>query len=328
VLSNFTFLYFFLAILVVAICIQLIGIRKYKKITKVILTASIASILLSAMVTVPLIKLIGNGSLYYGGSSGFYHDTLISLFAFSLYHPYDADMARHILNAFLILLGFIIVFCLTKINNPDETFLDGKTIIISLITSITIVINLLNHYITGTLYLIDRTALFFIPLMTLILMYWIEELQARKAYWATSLILISLCVLTFVNFAVNANFKKTISWPYEAHSENILDKINAEGIKEKRKMTIDFSWPFEKSIGYYVEKNKYSNLTVVKDVYDREKLNKQADYYIYYNRSLEIVGYLADQQLILKMKRDTAWIYKDDDITVFTHLDTIAGGRN
>ena len=159
------------------------------------------------------------------------------------------------------------------------------------------------------------------------LMYWIEELQERKVNWVPSLLLISLSILSLINFGINANLKKTISWPFEAHTEHILDKINAEGLKVKRIMNIDFSWPFEKSIDYYVEKNKYSNLAIVKDANDREKLNNKADYYIYYNRSLDKVGYLADQQLILNLEKDTAWSYDEEDIFVFSQIDTIAASR-
>jgi hypothetical protein len=327
VLSNFSFLYFFLSILTVGVGLQLFRIRKNKKIIKVILTAFFASVLLTAMVALPLTKLINNGGLYYGGSTGFYHDTLVSLFAFILYHPYDTNTARAVLNISLFLLVSIIVLCFIKKQDQDNTFLEGKTLMICLLTSIAILINLLNHYITGTLFLIDRTALFYIPLMTIILIYWIEELQVRKVNWIPTLLLLSLCILTIVNFGININFKKTISWPFEAHSEKILNSINSEGIKGKRILTIDFSWPFEKSMGYYVEKNKYSNLAIAKDADDREKLNKRADYYIYYNRSLEKVGYFADQQIILNIEKDTAWLYKDEDIIVFTHLNTIAGGQ-
>jgi hypothetical protein len=328
VLSIFSFLYFFLTILIIGTVLTFITERKDKKIKAVLLTALVALLLMAAMVVVPIIKLIDNGGLYYGGTTGFYHDTLISIFAFSLYHPYNTGIAQIVLNIFLFLLGSIILYCLIKRQNLDGMFLQGKTILISLLTGLAILINLANHYISGTLYLIDRTALFYVPLLTILLMYWIEELQERKVNWVPSLLLISLSILSLVNFGINANFKKTISWPFDAHSESILGRINAEGIQEKRLMTIDFSWPFEKSIGYYFDKNKYSNLSIIKDAIDREKLNKNADYYIYYNKSLDKVGYLADQQLIHNLEKDTAWNFKDEDIFVFTHLDSTAGGRN
>jgi hypothetical protein len=328
VLSNFSFLYFFLTILIIGTVLTFITGRKEKKIKAVLLISLAAIVLLAAIMVVPIIKLIDNGGLYYGGTTGFYHDTLVSIFAFSLYHPYKIDFAQSVLNTYLILLGAIILFCLIKRQGLDAIFLQGKTLMMSLLTGIVIIINLSNHYITGTLYLIDRTALFYIPLITILLMYWIEELQERKVNWVPSLLLISLSILSLINFGINANFKKTISWPFEAYTEQIIDKINEEGMKEKRIMTVDFAWPFEKSIGYYVEMNKFSNLSIIKDANDREKLNNKADYYIYYNRSLDKVGYLADQQLILKLQKDTAWTYEDEDIYVFTHIDNTSGGRN
>ena len=136
VLSNFTFLYFFLTILILGIGLSLITFKNFKRISKVILTALVASVLLAAMLVVPIIKLIDNGGLYYGGTTGFYHDTLISIFAFSLYHPYDAGIAQSMLNAFLIILGAIIVYCLIKRQGLDALFLQGKTVLISLLTGI------------------------------------------------------------------------------------------------------------------------------------------------------------------------------------------------
>jgi hypothetical protein len=138
-----------------------------------------------------------------------------------------------------------------------------------------------------------------------------------------TILFLSLCIASIVNFGINANFRKSISWPFDAHSETILDKINSEGIAEKRIKTIDFSWPFESSFGYYISKNKYSNLQIVKDAKDREKLNASADYYIYYGRSMDKVGYLADKQLILNIKKDTAWSYESEDVYVFSKLDTL-----
>ncbi len=326
VLSNFTFLYFFLSVVLISVSSSLFNFKKNRKIGGTIIIAVSASLLLSAMIAVPIIKLIMNGGFYYGGTSGFYNDTLVSLFAYILYHPYNTVLAKVVLNIFLFLAGSIIVYCFIRRQVEDEMFLGGKTVIISLLTGLVIIINLTNHKVTGTPYLIDRTALLYIPLFIMFLVYWIEELQVRQVNWVSSLLFAALCILTLVNFGINANFRKTISWPFEAHSEQILDNINKEGTKTNKVMSVDFSWPFEKSFGYYVDKNKYSHLVLSKDADDREKLNPQADYYIYYGRSMEKVGYLAQQQLILNLKKDTAWLYDKEDVVVFSHLDTLTGG--
>ncbi len=327
VVSNFTFLYFFLTVIVIGTGSQIIHIRENKNIGKVMLTASVAIVVLAAMVALPLLKLADNGGLYYGGTNGFYHDTLVSLFAFSIYQPYDADTARRFLNVFLILLGAIIVYSFIRPQGENGTFLEGKTIMICLLTGTAIIINLLNHYITGTLYLTDRTALFYIPLLIILLMYWIEELQSRKVNWIPSVLLISLCILFIVNFGIHANFKKTIAWPFDAHTEKILERIDSIGSKENKVELIDFSWPFESSVNYYLNKKQYANLKISKDISDREKLNAKADFYIYYDKSMDKVGYFSEKQPIVNLRKDTLWSYKDEDVYVFINLDSLNGGR-
>jgi hypothetical protein len=326
VLSNFTFLYFFLSVFLFSVGSSFIYFKNNIKIGVTIIIAVSALLLLASIIAVPIIKLIMNGGFYYGGTDGFYKDTLVSLFAYILYHPYHTVLAKIVLNIFLFLAGSIIVYCFMRIDVEGEPSLAGKTQMISLLTGLIIIINLTNHTITGTPYLIDRTALLYIPLFIMSAAYWIEELQARHVNKIAALLFVTFCMLALVNFGINANFKKTISWPFEAHSEQILSNINAEGIKKNKVMSVDFSWPFEKSIGYYSAKNKYPNLTIIKDAEDREKLNRKADYYIYYSRSMDKVGYFAEKQLILNLRKDTVWKFEDEDVFVFTHLDTIAGG--
>ena len=185
--------------------------------------------------------------------------------------------------------------------------------------------NLINHFVSGTLYLTDRTALLFFPLLILLALFFADGINYKRFKVPSVVLTMIVCMFSLINFGMNANFRKTIVWTFDAHTEKILNKINQEGISTNKIMSIDFSWPLESSINYYTTKNKYSNLIVCKDGYNRETINFSADYYIYFDRSLDKVGYFSDKQLIRDLKKDTAWYYKSDDTYVFSRIAINAG---
>jgi hypothetical protein len=328
VLSNFTFLYFFLAIFGVGNIISLIMNKWKMDYLKVLVTGVLFTLLLALLIYIPMTKLIINERLYYGGNIGFYQDTLLSLFSFSLYHPYDLHLGRIVLNGFLLACGIIAVFTVFNRGKRSLELLTGKTAVILLLTGIIILATLLNHYISGTFYLTDRTALMFFPLMMCVIIFLADYVNHTALLIPVRIIVTVICVLSLLNFGINANFTKTILWPFDAHTESILSRINSIGKSENTIKTIDFSWPLESSVHYYLQKNNYSNLSCVKDANDRETLNLQSDYYIYYGKSQEKVGFNADKQLVLAIDKDTAWSYSSEDTYVFTNLDKNKGDGN
>jgi hypothetical protein len=326
-LSNFTFLYFFIAVLFTGNLIHLFKYKFEKEYYKVLLSSLILTILTALFIYLPLTKLIKNGGLYYGGNTGFYSDTLVSLFSFTLYRPYNIHPAHWVLNSFLEACALLLVFYIYSRVKSGIRFILNKELIIVLLTGIVLIVNIINHLISHTLFLTDRTALLYYPLIIMSMTFLADGVKSSQFKIPSLIIIVLTIVFSLINFTVNANFVKTIAWTFDAHTENILDRINSIGLKEKRIETLDFSWPFESSVNYYLNKKQYSNVRIVKDVNDRENLNRKANYYIYYNKSLDKVGYACDKQIIRSIRKDTAWIYKKEDIYVFTNLDTISGGR-
>ncbi len=327
VLSNFTFLYFFAAIIFTGNYIGIIQHKLNRNYIKIFLPSALLTLLLAAMIYTPLIKLISNQSLYYGGITGFYHDTLISLFSFSLYRPYDVRLAEVGLPLFLIMLTLMAVFYLVDTVKIKPTLWSDNGIIIMLLMGVSMMASLVNHYISASLYLTDRTALLFFPLLIMALIFFANGIKSNRFKIPSVVSVMLLCGFSLVNFSLNANEIKTISWPFDAHTEEILNKINAKGIEEKKTLMLDFSWPFESSIEYYVTKNKYSNIQVAKNIADRDQLNTQADYYIYYDKPLDKVGYHSDEQIIRNLKKDTAFSFQNEDIYVFKGFKSKEGGN-
>jgi hypothetical protein len=311
VLCNFSLLNYFvsLVILINVIALFLNTIQDYKS---TILKSFVASIILIIVIYEPIRKLKQNGNLYYGGSSNFYTDTLSSLAKYTFYSTESNTFIFYSLNIFL----FVLVLSIAVSFYSKHTFFSIRNIILSILILCILFVDL-QHYFFGTLYLIDRTALFFYPLFILCFCFSLNDFSEK---WYSKIIALILVSLFGVNFFTNANFYKTATWYFDAHSVSILNELNEKGKVENRKLKIDFSWPFQNSFDYYIQHNNYPFIEIVKNNSDRESLNKDADVYIYLIKSLEKVGYNAYNQKILFESKDTIIQYKSENIIVFDHI--------
>lgn len=129
----------------------------------------------------------------------------------------------------------------------------------------------------------------------------------------------SLLLVAFMfNFLANANFNKTATWYFEAHTQEILEKLNKEGKSEGEVVVIEYSWPFRSSIGYYLQKNEYPFVKSVEFLQNGETINKPADYYIYLDESLGNVGYFSDRDDIKKMEKTVEKRYPEEKIIIYS----------
>ncbi len=311
VLCNFSLLNYFLVLLFIVNLTSLLFNKQYK-IKQNLLISFAVLIPLILVIYEPIRKLKENGNLYYGGNTSFYSDTLVSLTKYTFYTSNTSSIIIYTLNIFIVILlnSTLLSFYFNRqILNPKNLLIGiALFCILSVIT---------QHYLLGTLYLIDRTALFFYPLFVLCLCFSLNALS--KKWLARPIALIVVCSFG-INFFLNANFYKTATWYFDAHSTSILDELNEIGKVENRRIKIDFSWPFQSSINYYVDNNKYPFIEIIKNEQDREDINPTADFYIYLNKSLEKVGYNANYQKINSYTKDTVKQYKTEGIIIYNNL--------
>lgn len=311
VLSNFTLLNYFLAILVVANLASLLFNTQFK-FKQSLKFSSFVVIPLILILYEPVRKLSGNGSLYYGGNTGFYSDTLISLAKYTCYTPNSSFIIASGLNAFILILAISVLLSLyynRQILNTRNLLL---SIIVFCISSV-----VMQHYLLGTLYLIDRTALFFYPLFILGSGFALDTYSEK---WFSKVIATILVCSFSINFFLHANVYKTATWFFDAHTYSILNELNDIGKAENRKIKIDFSWPFQSSMHYYNDNSKFAFIEIIKNNQNREDVNTSADYYIYLDQSLEKVGYNANSQKINSISRDTFKLYEKEKVVIFNHL--------
>lgn len=310
VLCNFSLLNYWISLVFILNLVALLSSSKYN-FKKTFFYSLIVTIILTIISYEPIRKLNTYGNLYYGGNTNFYSDTLTSLAKYSFYNQESNSFITYSLNIFLLIL---ILSIITSFFVRDSLYSLKNTILSITVVSILSVIT--QHYLFGTLYLIDRTALFLYPLFILILCFSFNNFSTLIKKLGITLVTLAFTI----NFCQNANFKKTAIWYFDAHTSEILTIINEEGKKQNRKLAIDFSWPFQSSVGYYIEKNRYPYIEIIKNKDDREDLNSNTDYYIYLTKSLEKVGYDANNQKILSLQRDTFMKYNTENIIVFENL--------
>lgn len=304
VLCNFSLLHYWLAAAAVVNGLAFV-FRKEYPFKKTLGYSFLTAVVLCAILYEPIRKLRVANRFYYGGNHDLYTDTLTSLAKYTCYSIEATPLVVNALNVFLVVLLLVLGAALAQkptVRSPLGLLLALTTMVMAAIIS--------QYYLLGTLYLIDRTALFFYPLFLLSLVLGLSYLSKKTAHT----IAILTTVVFGLNFLSHANFYKTALWDFDAHSNVILAKLNEKGEAENKVLTLDFSWPFRSSLDYYKVGEGYPFVEFVKSYSDREAYNPEADYYLYLGHSLEKVGYNASQQSVLWAARDTVQIWEAEQV--------------
>jgi hypothetical protein len=317
VLANFTYMYFFTAmisVLVLSLLNKKVNLKNKLKILGIILSGII--ILIVSTYTI-ISKLIETQSFYYGGNISFLKDTLVSVFSYSINKNQWVTEAL-LLTCFFIVTLILLYILLIVLSIKKRVSMYNMLPVFLL--PIVVIINLVHVYFFHSLFLVDRTAMQYLPLLFFTFVYSISLLQSK-------IINISIIIAGFIfvatfsfHFITSFSLKKTISWEPDAHSIEILNKINSLGNDNNKVYNIDYSWPFESSIKYYLSNENFSNIHDVKLREDRDNYNPQADFYIYYAKSLDLVDYDASNQWILNFEKDTLYKFPSENTHIFTNI--------
>jgi len=313
VLGNFSQLNYFISLVAIIILFSLFHLKQIN--FKILSYQLLVTVLLGLIIYEPIRKLVKSGSLYYGGNSGFYSDTLISLTKYIQYTPFENSLTQIILNCFLVLVFLGIIVLIAKKFKNKILFINVELYLLVLLITV-MLSTIVQHSLFGTLFLIDRTALIFYPLFFLVFVFSFNLMQNIFR----NIIFTLFLFFYFMNFQNSFNTYKTALWYFDSHTEKVLAEINSIGVKQNKKMKIDFSWPFQSVIYYNIDKNKFPFIQVSKSITNREELDPNVDYYLYLNKSLEIVGYDSQNQKILNIKRDTINYYPKEGVILYSNL--------
>jgi hypothetical protein len=194
-----------------------------------------AALWVAALAGPPLYLLRRNAELYFGGTHGLVEDTFVSTIENSFYgRMYHSNQIQAVLLGVVISLA---LFCtvlyrsLRRHTWPD--LLPASTVLtVLLLTSLSLVT---QHVMFHTVYLVGRTALFYIPLYVLFAILLSEAIAASGRRAETLVIALFVGILSFsaYHFVSTANLKYAWDWREDASTrmmmEDLQQVIEAEG---------------------------------------------------------------------------------------------------
>jgi hypothetical protein len=225
------------------------------------------TLLAAAFTGYPLYILKRSGELYWGGRTGFLHDTVFSLINNSFYGNLYFRGQEWVVFVFvcIILIGFSILIFLHFRKRSLGEVLPGLSVFANLI--LVSLSTILQRVLFDNPYLIGRTGLFLIPLFTLLLLFLFRELARGKA--ALKVISISLlwviACLGIYHFVERANTAMTVEWRSDADIKSLLEDLKTRknlDFPERPRISLGIDDIFYPSLAYYLKRGASAWLEV------------------------------------------------------------------
>ena len=219
--SNFTYLLVFIA---VSMAVLLLSVQKSKTVEGSI-AAGFISLVLAVIVYKPIMQLVEAKELYYGGNSGFFEDTLSTLARSFVYTA----------SEFNVLAGFfVVIIAASGVLAIAKFFSKARLSIGFWLTFVLIALEIgtiLQHHIMGSPYLIDRTAIFFIPLMLFSLSWLVVQLNEGLV---RNILAFGFVFLTTINLLSSLNVTYLLDFKEYADVKTAMQMIrNDEHLPEE-----------------------------------------------------------------------------------------------
>ncbi len=222
---------------------------------------------LAMIVGYPLYALKTGGALSWGRQTGFVQSTFFSLIYKSFYERRYFQGQEW--TIFLLGLAFIVLFLFSLFFHdrrkswtqvPPGLFFLGLLFLSSVST-------ILQHILFGNPYLFQRTALFFIPLFTLFLIFLFQALRQKEGSLKkfSLMLLFVMTGLCSYHFYRSANTTLAIDWINDADTKSMLDdleEIRDNDFAGRSKIRLGIPASRRPSLQYYLDREKPAWLEV------------------------------------------------------------------
>jgi hypothetical protein len=227
---------------------------------------SSSALWVAALAGPPLYLLKRDAQLYFGGTRGLVQDTFYSLIDGSFYGvSYHANQTQ---LTFIVLLAMAAAFgaFVLAVRGRDA----ARVLAILAIVSVALVA---QRWLLGTVYLIGRTALLFIPLYLLFFIFSCAAVANRgRAGWiAGTSILLAAVALSAWHFTRTANLSYTFDWRDDAATKRMMADLEREVAAGSpgRKSVLGVEWNYAPVAAYYAQRHAPSDVDVVVAPSDR-----------------------------------------------------------
>ncbi len=197
-------------------------------------------------------KLKEAGAFFFGGTSGFYEDTFCSLGRCSLYGLTYPDWMQT--GARIVFLGLVpasVVHTLILTIRKKSTNTSLFSGIIAMAALLCCLATIVQHKWLGNLYLLDRNAVFFLPLFHLAFVFLGNELSLRSR---KVLVLYAIAGSLFAaHFIRSVNFSYTLEWKFDADIKHMLSDLDSLKRIPKEKSSVSVGVPliYDQPINFY-----------------------------------------------------------------------------
>jgi hypothetical protein len=272
--ANFSTLTYFLAVLVVIVLA--VGLPARNRMTRAALARTAAAVSLPTLgvvllVVVPLLRLRSAGELYFGGERGFWRDTVYGLIESTLYGR-DWDVLAVVLA--VLVAAMVVVGGVAAVGSILRRRMPPHAVAFLLLT-IPGLVSVAQHVVFGTRFLVERTALFFVPLFAV----WLAlaaDAAARRPRFATAVTTGAVVITTaaVLNVVSAANVSYVLDWRYDASTERVVSGL-AGTRSEPRAVVLGVSFLFDPTTRFYRE----TRFRWLPECPSPDCLAERADYY-------------------------------------------------
>jgi hypothetical protein len=245
VLSNLVFLIPFAALLFVH------TLRRPPRTWPARLALFLPVLGLAAMAGPRIAVLQSERQFYFGGPTGFWADTVGSLARYSIVGVGDDPSVQRLVEvsvaALLALGGLTFLSTPARRRSPVAAFALSVLLLAGVASSI-------QHRLLGTPFLLDRTAIFFVPFMALAVAGTCDMLLGsdfggiRRAGGVLALL---LTVAALTNLVRSANLEYSSLWRYDADAKRAIADLKVLHDGGAGRLHIGGSWIFEPSLNFY-----------------------------------------------------------------------------
>jgi hypothetical protein len=223
-----------------------------------------ATFMLAALVAYPIYLFRKNQAFdYWESDKGFVQDTIFPLIQSSFYGKSHFSL-QALLVFSLIFLSFILFFILFFFYLRRKAFFKIRTaFFLMAILCLSVLSTVGQNILFQTPYLYERTAVFFIPLYMLFLIFLVQSLAEShpKMNIPAASLFILLTLLGAYHFSQTANTLWVQDWKFGADTKYMLQELKL--LKEKdpaspSKIRLGIHWLFSPAINYYRMKESFS----------------------------------------------------------------------
>ncbi len=273
---------------------------KNKSLARSIISGAVLySLILFTLIAPALAILVPKGGFWYGGSSGFYSDTLLSLTSYSMGKTQASELHVTVLNIVSAICLITISAGFSRARGLTEKIKQRNALLLSLIAAPALGTFVL-HYLAGVKFPLDRTALFFYPLMVVLLAILVGAVENQRLKKLVTALLCVCAVLLTLNFYQQMKLHSTIVWSADSSTRSLLSRMEEEGEKENRLVRVNAPWVIRNSIIYYLRSGRFPYVRFHETPL-RVSNAPSYDYFIHVRKEMPLVEYEPQERLVEKM---------------------------